>query len=80
MPKLEPVTALRIRPTSAALVIEFLDREVYVPWERCSARLAAATEFERQNAALSPGGYGVHWPQIGEDLSIAGLVRAAAAH
>ncbi len=30
---------------------------------------------ERMNAELSPGGYGIHWPLVDEDLSINGLLR-----
>jgi hypothetical protein len=26
-------------------------------------------------AELSPGGYGIHWPLLDEDLSISGLLR-----
>jgi Protein of unknown function (DUF2442) len=38
-------------------------------------RLAAATEQERLAAELSPGGYGIHWPLIDEDLSVNGLLK-----
>jgi hypothetical protein len=36
--------------------------------------LAAAAPEERRRAELSPGGYGIHWPLLDEDLSIGGLV------
>jgi hypothetical protein len=49
--------------------------EVRIPWEQCSQRLSSATEQERMNAELSPGGYGIHWPLIDEDLSVNGLLR-----
>jgi len=55
-------------------VIRLVDREVWIPWERCSPVLAAATAEERRRAELSPGGYGIHWPTLDEDLSIGGLV------
>ena len=77
MAKTEPVIALRIETSRTALVIVFEDREMRIPWEKCSGKLAAASEAERQNAELSPGGYGIHWPLIDEDLSIAGLLRSA---
>ena len=79
MTRAEPITAVRIRTTEAALVIEFEDRDVQIPWARCSSKLAAAGAIERERAQLSPGGYGIHWPLIDEDLSIAGLVRSEAA-
>lgn len=78
MPKIEQIIANRIEPSVDCLVIVFEDRELRLKWEQCSPRLAGATETERLRVELSPGGYGIHWPLIGEDLSIAGLVRGAA--
>ncbi len=79
MPKIEQFTAVRIEPTPAALVVVFEDRELQIPWGLCSSKLAGASELERLQAELSPGGYGIHWPLIDEDLSIAGLVRGSVA-
>jgi hypothetical protein len=45
-----------------------------VPWERCSPKLANASQFERSRAVLSPSGYGIHWPLLDEDLSVAELI------
>ena len=33
-------------------------------------RLAGATKAERENFEISPGGYGIHWPLIDEDISV----------
>ena len=73
----EPVLARSIRCTPEGLAIVLADREIFVAWERCSARLAEATAQQRLQAELSPSGYGIHWPLIDEDLSIGGLVRGA---
>jgi hypothetical protein len=73
----EPITAAAIETTRDALVVSLADRQVRIPWERCSTRLAGATELERATAELSPGGYGIHWPLLDEDLSIGGLIRDA---
>ncbi len=70
-----PVTAKSIAADSDGLRIVLQDREILVPWEGCSPRLAGATDAERRDASLSPGGYGVHWPLLDEDLSIAGILR-----
>ncbi len=70
----EILTAKKIKPTPDALIIVLPDREVQVRWEDCSPRLAAATDQERMSAELSPGGYGIHWPLLDEDLSIGGLL------
>lgn len=71
----EPITARRIETTDDELVIALEDREVRIPWTRCSGRLAAASAEQRRQAELSPGGYGIHWPLIDEDLTIGGLLR-----
>jgi hypothetical protein len=39
-----------------------------------SHRLAAATQEQRARVEVSPSGYGLHWPDIDEDLSIDGLL------
>jgi hypothetical protein len=69
------ITALSIDPTKEVLVIHLADREVKIHWEQCSPKLAAASEEQRRQAELSPGGYGIHWPLLNEDLSIGGLVK-----
>jgi hypothetical protein len=68
------VNAVGIATTVEELVIRLPDREVRIRWEICSPILAAATAEQRCRAELSPGGYGIHWPLVDEDLSIAGLV------
>ena len=71
------MSALNIETTGDALILVLADRQVRIPWERCSEKLASATEGQRSTAELSPGGYGIHWPLLDEDLSISGLVRDA---
>ena len=71
------VLAKAIATSRDSLIIILEDRKVAIPWTRCSARLSAANHAERQDAELSPGGYGIHWPKLDEDLSITGLLRNA---
>ena len=40
-------------------------------------RLQDTNEVQRRNWQISGGGYGLHWPDIDEDLSTAGLLRGA---
>jgi hypothetical protein len=75
MPTTDVVTAVGIETTEDELVIRLADREVRIRWERCSPTLAAASVEDRRRAQLSPGGYGIHWPTLDEDLSIGGLVK-----
>jgi hypothetical protein len=73
----EQVLADSIRTTSQVLVICLPAGDVTIPWEKCSQRLATATDEQRQVAELSPSGYGIHWPLIDEDLTVNCLVRKA---
>src|ERR1019366_7337280 len=42
-------------------------------------RLLDATAAQRNNWKIAGGGYGIHWPDIDEDLSTEGLLRGAPA-
>ena len=42
-------------------------------------RLLNATQEQRNHWERSGGGYGIHWPEIDEDLSTEGLLRGAPA-
>jgi len=39
------------------------------------ARLATASEAELQNFEISPSGYGIHWPDLDEDISIKSFIN-----
>ena len=42
-------------------------------------RLLHATPDQRTNWRVAGGGFGIHWPDIDEDLSTEGLLRGAPA-
>ena len=42
-------------------------------------RLLHATKKQRKNWRVGAGGYGIHWPDVDEDLSTEGLLRGAPA-
>jgi hypothetical protein len=42
-------------------------------------RLLGATAAQRKNWRIAGGGYGIHWPDVDEDLSTEGLLRGAPA-
>jgi hypothetical protein len=42
-------------------------------------RLLNATPAQRKNWKIAGGGYGIHWPEVDEDLSTEGLLRGAPA-
>jgi hypothetical protein len=65
--------------TEDSLVVDLMDgRTISVPlaWY---PRLLSATPEQLRNWQISGGGYGIHWPEIDEDLSTEGLLRGAPA-
>lgn len=73
----ERVTGVEI--TEDTLSVALMDgRTISVPlvWY---PRLYNATDAQRQNFGIAGGGYGIHWPDIDEDLSTEGLLRGAPA-
>jgi hypothetical protein len=42
-------------------------------------RLLHASTHQRSNWQLAGGGFGIHWPDVDEDLSAQGLLRGAPA-
>ena len=42
-------------------------------------RLLNATSAQRRNWKIAGEGYGIHWPEVDEDLSTEGLLRGAKA-
>lgn len=48
-------------------------RRISVPL-RWYPRLANATPEQRANWRIASGGFGIHWPDVDEDLSVEGLL------
>jgi hypothetical protein len=68
-----------VRCDADSLIVDLMDgRTISVPlaWY---PRLLAATPEQRARWEKAGGGYGVHWPDIDEDLSTEGLLRGAPA-
>ena len=59
------------------LVLTVDDRTLRLPLSAVSERLSRANEAARRFYRISPSGYGIHWPEVDEDLSIDGLIRTA---
>ena len=64
----------------AILRLEVDGKSYEVDVTRFSDRLAGATPEQRARFEVSPTGYGIHWPDIDEDLSIDGLIGARHSH
>jgi Protein of unknown function (DUF2442) len=68
-----------VKITKSTLSVALRDgRTITVPlaWY---PRLLNATPAQRKNWRVAGGGYGIHWPDIDEDLSTEGLLRGAPA-
>jgi hypothetical protein len=62
-----------------SLTVHLMDgRSISVPlaWY---PRLLHATAAQREHWKIAGGGYGIHWPDVDEDLSTEGLLRGAPA-
>jgi hypothetical protein len=70
---------LDVRFDAASLIVDLMDgRSIAVPlaWY---PRLLHATTDQRARWEKAGAGYGIHWPDIDEDLSTEGLLRGAPA-
>ena len=68
-----------VRVTDDAISVDLFDgRTITVPlaWY---PRLLHATPEQRANWRIAGAGYGIHWPDIDEDLSTRGLLQGAPA-
>jgi hypothetical protein len=76
MPTTKPITAERIEATDRELIIRVAGADIRIRWEDCSPKLASASPQQRTEAELSPGGYGIRWSSIDEDLAVGALISA----
>lgn len=63
-----------VHVTDDTLTVDLADgRSISVPigWY---PRLAQASASERASYEVSGGGYGIHWPELDEDISVEGLL------
>jgi hypothetical protein len=73
-PDIDP-RAKQVHCTDDELTVVLADgRSISVPlaW---FPRLLHATEDQRSNFEMLGDGYGIHWPNIDEDISVEGLLR-----
>ncbi len=72
--KLEPAKIVRVLIGEEKLFVDLEDgRTISVPlgWY---PRLAYGSQPERANFQISGAGYGIHWPDLDEDLGVEGLL------
>jgi len=69
-----PLRIINVTITDDTLAVDLEDgRTVIVPigWY---PRLAYGTSTERANFEISGAGYGIHWPDLDEDIGVEGLL------
>jgi hypothetical protein len=81
---MEPVSEKQIivKPSKVEVVndkltITLKGKDYVFQLSAISKRLASASKASRENFVVSPSGYGIHWPDVDEDLSIPALIKAA---
>ena len=57
------------------LCFKFKSNEYVFKLREITSRLAQATEKQLLNYSVSPSGYGIHWPELDEDISFNGLLK-----
>lgn len=67
-------TVEKITFSGDEMILEVDARRITVDLRKVSPRLAAASPPQRMKFEISPSAYGIHWPELDEDLSIDGLL------
>ncbi|MCG9886023.1 MAG: DUF2442 domain-containing protein [Cyanobacteria bacterium] len=65
---------LKISLNEDYLVLELEDGRILSVPLAWYPRLVHGTEPERQNFQISGAGFGIHWPDLDEDIGVAGLL------
>ena len=67
----------KVRFEKHYLLLRVDGRDYRIDLRQHSTKLASADERTKMNFEVSPSGYGIHWPELDEDLSIDGMIRTA---
>jgi len=70
---------LDVRCDDERLTVDLMDGRTIAAPLAWYPRLLDATPAQRARWEIAGGGYGIHWPDIDEDLSTEGLLRGAPA-
>ena len=72
MNKVHNVESIQFSGSTMILRVDGNEHKIDVA--KYSKRLASASQEQRENFEVSPAGYGIHWPDVDEDLAIDGLI------
>ncbi len=67
-------TVLNVKVSDDSLVVTLCDGRTLAVPSSWYPRLAHATERERAGWTIIDGGTGIHWRELDEDISLAGLL------
>ncbi len=70
---------LDVRFDEHSLIVDLMDGRTIAAPLAWYPRLLRATPHQREQWERAGGGYGIHWPEVDEDLSTEGLLRGAPA-
>jgi len=73
----EKIKAVRINEDT--LTVDLVDGRTLSTPLAWYPRLLHATDEQRNNFVISGAGFGIHWPDVEEDLSVQGMLAGAAA-
>lgn len=72
MDKIHQVESKGIKDGILELIVD--NHSYSIDLTKASSKLAKASTEQMQDYIISPSGYGIHWPQIDEDLAIDPLI------
>ena len=75
--RIHDVQSVQVNDEYLYLVVD--GQSYRVSWADCSPALAHATQAQRSHMIVAPSGYGIHWPELDEDLAITPLLQSAQA-
>lgn len=74
------VKAADVKVNDDILTIVFNNKTYTFSLKTLSLRLANAGKPAREHFEVSPSGYGIHWPEVDEDLAVHELIQNANSH
>lgn len=75
MKKYHEISNIRFEENFLLMTVDGTDYRIDL--REHSLELAARDERTKKNFKISPAGYGLHWPEIDEDLSIDAMIKFA---
>lgn len=72
--KIKMPAILNTKFTGEVMQVSLSDGRVILVPVAWYPKLANATKKQLENFKISPSGYGIHWPDLDEDLSVLGFL------